>query len=326
MLQAHPVSTNAYSATLPRVTVLIISWNAWHHMVPCLASIQASDFRDLEIVVIDNASVDGSADKLEQAFPQVRLIRNSKNVGHTKAVNQGFRAARGELILLLDADTESSPDALGLMVRYLDEHPDIDLVAPRTYNSDGTVQETARNFPSAISGLFGRQSLLTRLFPDNPFSQRYLQRESLSATVPFRVESVASSCMLLRKTLIDRFGEWDEGYPGYFVDTDWCYRLVRAGAKLFCVPAARVVHHEMNSRTRKRSPRRIMMFHQGALRFYRQNHTLGWLDPRTVLATAALSLRAGLLIALNSFKSDRPAKMFPAEQLPNDTDTCEEKR
>lgn len=320
------MSGATYSAQPPQVTVLIVTWNAWHHVEPCLVSIQESDFRDLEIVVIDNASVDGSADKLEQAFPQVRLIRNSENVGHTRAVNQGFRVARGELILVLDADTESSPNAIGLMVRYLDEHPDIDLVAPRTYNSDGTVQETARNFPSAISGLFGRQSLLTRLFPGNPFSQRYLQRESLNATFPFRVESVASSCMLLRKSLIDRFGEWDEGYPGYFVDTDWCYRLMRAGAKLFCVPAARVVHHEMNSCTRKRSPRRIMMFHQGALRFYRQNRTLGWLDPRTVLAAAAVSLRAGLLIALNSFKSDRPAKMFPAERLPNDSDTRDEKQ
>jgi GT2 family glycosyltransferase len=309
-----------------RVTVLIVNWNAWHYLVPCLVSIQASSFSDLEIVVIDNASVDGSADKLEKTFPHVQLIRNCENVGHTRAVNQGFRAARGELVLVLDADTESSPEAIGLMVRYLDEHPDICLVAPRTYNSDGTVQETARNFPSAINGLFGRQSLFTRTFPGNPFSRRYLQRESLSDTSPFRVESVASSCMLLRKSLVDRFGEWDEGYPGYFVDTDRCYRLKRAGVKVFCVPAARVVHHEMNSRTRKRNPRRIWMFHQGALRFYRKNRTLGWLDPRTVLAFAALSLRAGLLIVLNSFKANRPAEMLPAERRANDSHACEEKR
>lgn len=314
-------------ARLPRVTVLIVTWNAWHHLAPCLGSIQASDLRDLEIIVIDNASADGSADKVTRAFPQVQVIRNPENVGHTRAVNQGFRVARGELILVLDADTESAPEAIGLMARFLDEHPDVDLVAPRTFNSDGTVQESARNFPTAINGLFSRQSLLTRLFPDNPFSRRYLQRDSLGAAGPFRVESVASSCMLLRKSLVDRVGEWDEGYPGYFVDTDWCCRLKRAGVKVFCIPAARVVHHEQNSRTRKRDPSRIWMFHQGALRFYRKNCTLGWLDPRVLLAFVALSLRARILIAINSFKPGPGAVSPPApDQPPEERRAFQEKR
>jgi GT2 family glycosyltransferase len=112
--------------------------------------------------------------------------------------------------------------------------------------------------------------------------------------------------MLLRKSLIDRFGLWDEDYPGYFVDTDWCFRLNRAGVKVYCLPAAKIVHHEQNSRTRKRSPSRIWMFHMGALRFYRKNLSLGRADPRTLLACLALSLRAGILIVLNAFKESAP--------------------
>lgn len=291
-------------AVRPRLTVLIVNWNSWHHLLPCINAIHASDFRDLDILVVDNASNDRSAEKIEHSFPGVRLIRNNENVGHTRAVNQGFRLAAADLILLLDADTEVAADTIGLMVRFLDAHPEVDLLAPRTLNSDGTIQETARNFPGAVSGLFGRQGLLTRMFPDNPFSRGYLLREHLDALQPFRVESIASSCMLLRRSLIDRLGEWDEGYPGYFVDTDWCYRLRRSDIKVYCVPAARIVHHEQNKRTRKRSPQRIWMFHQGAYRFYRKNMTLGWLDPRAVLAGLALASRALLLIGCNALKPD----------------------
>ncbi|CAN5170478.1 glycosyltransferase family 2 protein [soil metagenome] len=286
----------------PRLTVLIVSWNAWHHLVPCLESILASSYRDLEILVIDNASVDATVEQLPRHFPQVRFVQNDRNLGHTLAVNQGFRLARGESILVLDADTESAPDALAHLVGFLDSNPDVDVLAPRTFNTDGTIQESARNFPNLWSGIFGRQSLLTRVFPNNPFSRKYLMREALDKTHPFRVESVASSCMLVRRSLIERVGAWDEGYPGYFVETDWCYRLKLAGVKVFCVPAARVVHHEGNNRRRKRSVSRIVMFHRGAFRFYRRNRTLGWADPRAMFALVALTARAGLLIAANSLK------------------------
>lgn len=298
-----------------RVTVVIVSWNCWHHLMPCLRSLRASSFRDLEIVVIDNGSVDGTIERLEKSFPEVRLIRNADNVGHTRAVNQGFRAARGELAMVLDADTEIDPAALSEMVGFLDANPDVGLVAPRAFNSDGTVQESARNFPSPINGLFGRQSALTRLFPDNPFTRRYLKRECVHATQPFQVESVAASCMLLRKSLIDRLGEWDEGYFAYFVDTDWCYRLKKAGERVFCVPGARLVHHEQNRPTNKRSARRIWLFHEGALRFYRKNRTFGWLDPRTLVAAAALLTRAGVLIALNALRGSAPAAPAAAPEV-----------
>lgn len=289
-----------------RLTILIISWNAWHYMGPCLDSLFASDWRDFEVLVIDNASSDRSAEKIARAYPQVRLIRNAENIGHTLAVNQGFRAARSELILVLDSDTESAPDALRRLVEFMDAHPDVDLVAPRTFNTDGTVQESARNFPDAFSGLFGRQSWLSLVFPNNPFTRRYLAREHLDAKEPFRVESVASSCMMLRRNLLERMGPWDEGYPGYFVETDWCYRLKRGGIKVYCVPASRVVHHENNNRKRRRDPRRIWMFHRGAMRFYRRNRTLGWADPRNLVAIAALSARGALLIVLNMFKQPAP--------------------
>jgi N-acetylglucosaminyl-diphospho-decaprenol L-rhamnosyltransferase len=290
--------------TSPRLTILIVSWNSWHYLDACLASIRAADYRDYEILVIDNASADGSVAALRQRYPEVRLLVNAENIGHTRAVNMGFAASHSDLILVLDADTELAPDALGLMVDFLDQHPLVGVLAPRTLNSDGSIQESARRLPRASAGLFGRQSWLARTWPNNPWSRGYLQRDQLDAEAPFRVESVASSCMLLRRSLLDRYGAWDEGYAGYFVETDWCCQLQRGGESVYCLPAARVVHHEQNRSNRRRGARRIWMFHRGALRYFGKNHCLGILDPRLWATALALTTRAGLLIVADRFKQD----------------------
>ena len=294
----HRLGTTGQS----RLTVLIVSWNSWHHLQPCLSSIGRSTFLDHDVLVIDNASGDGTPEHLAREFPAVHVVQNRENLGHTRAVNQGLIKVQSEMIMVLDADTELAENAIETMVRFLDDHPEVDLVAPRTFNTDGTIQESARNFPTAMSGLFGRQSHFTRLFPNNPFSRRYLMRAHIDAAAPFRVESIASSCMLMRKSVVSRQGTWDEGFRGYFVETDWCYRLKRSGIQIYCVPASHVVHHEGNNHKRKRDARRIWMFHAGALRFYRKNCTLGRYDPRTWFAAMALSVRAGVLIAQNALK------------------------
>jgi GT2 family glycosyltransferase len=246
-------------------------------------------------VVIDNASADQSVDNLRRWFPGVQVYANPTNIGHARAVNQGFTLVKGDYVLLLDADTELEAGAVDILLRFLADRPDVSMVAPRIYNTDGSVQETARNFPSVMSGLFGRHSLLTRLFPNNRFSRRYLLRDRLGATEPFQVEQVSAACMLFRRSLIDEAGPWDPGYEGYWVDTDWCMRLQRLDKKIYCVPKVRVVHRESNQPGKQKSLSRIWMFHRGAYRLYRKNFTWGVLDPRALFALVALSTRAALL-------------------------------
>ncbi len=287
----------------PNLSVLIVSFNCWSYLDKCIHSILASDDPILEIIVVDNASADGTPSKLRAKYPEVHLVENSENLGLPPAANRGFRLAKGDRILLLDADTELKPDAIGIMERFLDEHPDVWMVAPRTFYSDGTIQESARDFPSAINGLFGRQSVLTRLFPNNPFSKRYLAREHLDEEEPFRVQQISAACMLFRKEALDRVGEWDEGFRCYFVDTEWCKRIQEAEGLVYCVPEASIFHHEQNKSSRKKNPRRIVDFHKGAFRLYQKHYTRGMWDPRWVLAASALTLRTTLLLALNAMKS-----------------------
>ncbi len=287
----------------PLVSVLIISWNCWPDLDRCLTSLRASQQRDLEIVVYDNASEDGTAEKVRAAYPEVDLVCLSENIGHTKAVNRGFRKARGKYILLLDADTELAPDAIPLMFDFLEGSSDVALVAPRTFNTDGSIQETARSFPSVWNGLFGRQTVMSRIFPNNPFTQRYLSRRNLSSREPFQVDQVGGACMMFRRSLVDEVGPWDERYLGYWVDSDWCAALKSKGKTVWCVPAAEIFHHENNARGKKKTPRRIWMFHQGAYQFYVKWYCRGPLDPRALLARCLLSVRMAMLICLNMMRS-----------------------
>jgi len=289
------------TVSAPSLTVITVTWNGWQDTRRCLASVFASAAHDsaTEVLVIDNASKDGTPANIEQMFPTVRVLRNTDNLGHTKAVNQGLTVANGEYVLLLDSDTELAPDAISHMLEFLERHQEVGLIAPRTYNSDGSIQLSARRFPRPLNGLFGRQSVLTRWFPNNPITRRYLQTDELASNEPYEVEQASGACMLFRRSLFTSIGPWDEGYFAYWVDSDWCFRLRTHGWKVFCVPQASVIHHEQNHRGKKKSLRRIWIFHYGAYRFYRNNMTWGMLDPRALLAAVALGAHGLAQLAHN---------------------------
>lgn len=300
--------------TTPQLSIVVVTWNGWADTQLLLASLRRATLPEHELIVVDNHSSDGTPELLAQAWPaeRLRLQRNAHNAGHAAGVNQGVALARGEWVLVLDNDTELAPDAVMRLCQHLQQHAEVGVVAPRTFNSDGSVQQTARALPSAMSGLFGRRSLLTRCWPGNPFSRRYLMSDRLDSLQPHAVEQVSAACMLLRRRLFDadRVGPWDLGYRGYWVDTDWCARVRRAGVGIACVPQAQIVHHEQNRPGRRVAPSRIWMFHLGAWRFYRLHRCAGWADPRALLAGLALGLRALLQLGLNQLRSPdgpRPA-------------------
>lgn len=295
--ETQGIAADGRSTAAPTLSIVIVAWNDWEKLEKCLTSIYRSALPAFEVLVVDNASSDGTPEKLRAQFSSVELHCNSRNVGHSKAVNYGFGCARGDFILLLDQDTVLIRDCVNRMLDFLRRWPEADLVAPRTFNADGTIQESARSFPSAMSGLFGRRSALTRWFPSNPISRRYLARQFLAATEPFEVDSVSGACMLFHRRLLSQAGPWDERYFAYWNDIDWCYRLRAAGRRIFCLPGAEIVHDETSTSDKGQQPSRIWLFHCNAHRLYTHWQTLGYWDPRAVLAGAALFVRALLLIA-----------------------------
>lgn len=292
------------------LTILIVTWNSWGDLKRCLDSIAQAGAGEREILVFDNGSSDGTVERVRQQYPHVRLEVSPTNLGLPPAVNRALRLARGEYVMLLDVDTELRPGTARRLLDFMEAHPEVSLAAPRIRTPSGDIEPSARNLPSAMNGLFGRQTLLTRLFPNNPFTRRYLKAERFGSGEPFQVEQVSAACMFMRRSLIDEVGPWDELYRCYWVDSDWCAQLKRAGKVVYCVPDVSIVHYENNKAGKKKSLWRIRHFHQGAFRLYRKHYTFGYLDPRTWIAALALAARGVLMAVTNELKPAAP----PAER------------
>ena len=285
-----------------RLSIVIASCNGRDDLNRCLTSISAGSLSDAETIVVENGSSDGTREMLRNRYPNVTIIENSNNLGHCRAINQGLRYARGEYILVLDADTEVSRDALNTLIGFFQTHPETVIAAPRMLNQDGSLQETARRFPTIMNAFFGRQSLLTRLFPSNPYSKKYLYREIVSADEPFEVDWVSSAAMMFPRSLTDKLGFWDESFNGYWVDCDWCRTAKQVGTA-YCVPSARITHLEKYHRGQKKGASRLIAFHKGVYNYYRKHYTSGSLDLRALMAGGALALRAGFLILVDLLRS-----------------------
>jgi GT2 family glycosyltransferase len=230
--------------------------------------------------------------------------------------------ARGEYILVLDDDTELAPDCIDRLLDFMTSRPDVAMVAPRTFNSDGSIQESARNFPGVLSGLFGRQSVLTRVFPQNRFSQKYLARDFLHQREPFEVEQIGAACMFFRRKVLAAIGPWDERYVGYWVDTDWCRSARARQLPIYCIPDAHLTHHEGNARSKRRSIHRSWIFHRGVYQYYTKWHCRGAWDPRSILAGFILAARASTQIIVDATlkRGSAPGyKQIEIESVPGDS-------
>ena len=223
------------------VSVVIVNWNTRELLRACLASLPwNSDRLSLEVIVVDNASEDGSAEMVSSGFPAVRLIRNAENVGFVRANNQGLRAATGDHLFMLNSDTELWPGCIERLVEVAASDPRIGAVGPRLLNTDGTTQRSAAPFPQAVH----------RFFPSR-FESRYeacLQRRvEASADHTATVAWLAGAALLFRRDVLDVVGPLDERYFMWYDDVDWSQRLRKAGYQRVFVAEAEVVHHGRQS-------------------------------------------------------------------------------
>lgn len=287
------------------LSVVIVNYNGGRLVLDCLDSLRAHPPRaSFEIVVIDNASIDDSASRIAERFPEVRLIRLERNRGLTGGFNHGVTQSVGRYILSLDNDTVVLPDSLQPMVDLLERDPGCGACGSALVYPDGTPQQTARRFPHPLNGLFGRRSLLTKLFPGNPVSRRYLMTEDGPRDRPFEVDWLSTACMTVRREVIDKVGAYDESFFVYWSDTDWCRRIKGAGWSIVSIPDARVIHNE-NIKARHRQGRRIrsvLDFHRGAYRYFRKHDIRSPFSPLNLAAILGLSLRAALLLAADELR------------------------
>ncbi len=230
----------------PLLSVIIVNWNVRELLRRTVASVQKSwGARDgLEIIVVDNASHDGSVAMLRASFPGVRVIANSDNRGFTGGNNQGLEAARGTFLLLLNPDTEVLGDALPRMVAFMQQHPEISLLGPQLLNPDGSVQSSRRRFPT-IPVLLLESTWLQRFAP-SAWLRRYYALDRPNDELQ-EVDWVTGAAMLTRRRIVAQVGGLDEGFFMYSEELDWCHRIKDAGGRIVYYPHAQIIHHEGKS-------------------------------------------------------------------------------
>ena len=284
--------------TTPEVSVIIVSYNTRELLRECIESIlcEQGDGLAVEVIVVDNASADGSAAMVAERFPQVRLIANPDNRGFGAACNQGLEIARGRYALILNADIRAQPGALQRLVAFMDAHPDAAVCGGQLRYPDGRIQPScARDL--TLWWVFCEQSLLAKLFPRTRLFGSYWRTHwDLRTTI--ETEQVMGACMMLRRP----FPRFDEDYFLYCEDTDLCYRVRQAGGKIYYVHDAVFVHHLGASGESQRA-QMVIYYNRGKERYFRKFHgawqarVCRWLNKGGALLRMLLGL-AGVVFTL----------------------------
>ncbi len=275
------------------VSILIVSWNVRDLLRRCLDSIVSSQSEDhpapterrrlnTEILVVDNASNDGTVEMLRAEFPTARVIANPANVGFTRANNQALAIAQGRYLFLLNPDTELGPGALQTLFAYAEQHPRVGIIGPRLFYGDGSPQSSRRRFPTLATAFF-ESTRLQQWFPRHAAITRYYMLDTRDDETQ-EVDWVNGAAMFVRRQVYEQVGGFDEQFFMYSEELDWCYRTQRAGWQIIYLPTAQVTHYEGKSSEQAVAARDIH-FHSSKVRFFRKYYG----------ARAAETLRAFLL-------------------------------
>ena len=257
------------------VSILIVSWNTKDVLNDCLASVyKETKGITFEVIVIDNASTDGSTKMIMAEFPSVILIKNSVNRGFAAANNQGIAIAQGRYVLLLNSDTIVLNNAIAKTFSFADAHPDAAVVACRVLNPDRSFQPTCFMFPS-VGNMILSSSYLYKLFPRS----RFFGREWMTWWNKDKtrdVDVVAGCFMLVRREAIEKVGKMDEQFFMYCEETDWCYRFKKAGWKILFTPCAEIIHFGDESTKQMKSEMFLQLWGSTLLFFKKYKNPLAY--------------------------------------------------
>ena len=269
------------------LTVIIVNYKVRDFLGSALTSVQqALRGIDGEVIVVDNASDDGSVEMVRGKFPAVRVIANRRNLGFAAANNLALRESRGRFLLLLNPDTVVQEDTFQTIVRFLDEHRDAGLAGCKILNPDGTLQPACRrSFPTPWVA-FTKVSGLSTLYPRSRIFGRY-NLGYMDPDRTYEVDAISGSFMALRREVYEQVGGLDEEYFMYGEDLDWCFKIKRAGWKVYYVSETRIIHYKGES-VRRSDIDEVRTFYRAMRIFVNKYHGRSALN--------GLILRAGITV------------------------------
>jgi O-antigen biosynthesis protein len=278
-----------------KLSVVIVNYNVKYFLEQCLHSVRSAARNiDCEIFVVDNNSVDGSLQMVEEKFPEVKLIANQDNRGFSRANNQAIKIARGEYVLLLNPDTIVEEDTFEKIIRFMDEHPDAGGLGVKMVDGKGKfLPESKRGLPKpavAFYKIFGLSSLFPKSKVFGHYHLTYLHPDEIH-----QVDVLSGAFMLIRKTVLDKIGGLDEEYFMYGEDIDISYRITQEGYKNYYFPQTRIIHYKGES-TKKSSINYVLVFYQAMIIFAKKHFSQKNARLFSLLINMAVYFRASLAI------------------------------
>ena len=250
------------------MAVVIVNYNTSDHLRACLATVQSES--SSQVIVVDNASTDGSVEMVKREYPWVTLIPNSTNKGYGTAANQGIFCCRDKYVLLLNADILLPPGALQALITYLDLNPQAAVVGPRAVRLDGKLESTCYQFPGTLKSLVDSDTLgkLIRYIPGIRHHFLRTWPHDHSRVVPW----VKGMALAIRYEVFKAVGGFDESFFLFFEEVDLCYRLAASGRQIHFAPVTSVLHIGGASTIQTRSDAAIQLF-KGEIQFFQSHYS-----------------------------------------------------
>jgi len=251
------------------LSICIVSYNVREYLEKCLVSVyQTLGDLNAEVLLVDNASKDGSLEMVKERFPQVRTFPQEKNLGFAAANNVALEASEGQYLILLNPDTECRENSLSELIAYLEQHPDCGIVGPKLLNEDGSIQNGLRQFPSPLT-VFARHTLLKRLpFFTHRIDQFHMRHFNLKNSAD--VDQVSGAAMMFSRVTMEKIGMLDESFFIFFEEVDYCRRARNLGLKVHYHTACEIVHFGGKSRDQINSKARII-YMESQLKYLRKH-------------------------------------------------------
>jgi GT2 family glycosyltransferase len=297
------------------LSICIVTYKARDLLRDCLSSVASStSSANYEIIVLDNGSYDGVAEMLQQEFPSVYFIQNNTNDGYTKPMNQALQAGRGRYLVQLNPDTVILPSAFERLLEFMDSHPEVGICGPKVLNADGTLQKPCRRGESRPWAVISYFSGLSAMFPKSRLFGGYLLNY-MDEDETHEVAGVSGSCMLIRREVVDQIGYLDERFYAYQEDADYCFQAIKAGWKVYYVPAAQIIHYGGQGGSRVEPYRSILAWHRSYWLYYRKNFASDYFFMFNWIYYLLIGFKLVYSLLVNSIRKEKfagPKRKLPA--------------
>ncbi len=271
----------------PELSIIYINYKSEEHIARSLQSLFSDpELPNCEVLIFDNASPNGPPLELLRAFPQVKMFRAGANLGFAKAANRAFALTRAPFVLLANPDTVIPPGTVKGLLEFMKATPRAGACSPQAYYMDGSPQPVARRRAELWYGLFGRRGLLTRFWPNNPLTTRYLYLGAEYKKEPLQVEALIGAFLMLRREAFEEVGGFDERYFFTAEDIDLGLKLRRKGWQIWLCPNLKVIHTYGGSRRKVRFFSEYHRFRAFYLYLMKNNPELKPLKPLLALTVA----------------------------------------